>query len=593
MRLRSVLFFAMIFVSTVPVLILAVWQQNKSLEQEINSVKEKHLLVAGNLTAALDRYVNDAKSAFETVANQMQTSDVGSDFNAMLKEMGFRFICHLNNQTTYQCARCVLRCPPSTELSAHFFASLSAARSNPQTAPDPVIISNLRKNLDGLPSFYLLKLNNDQSVTIGELDTEYPKQLQKAILFGRGGHAAIVDKSGQIIAHPLPKWVEEMKDISALPIVKKMMSGESGVTQFFSPAAKAEMVAGFNVVSASGWGVMVPQPFQELVEKSNALRLAVYGIAALGILIATAISWWLSGVLAKPLQKIAATAIRVADGDMTLRAETSTKFALRETSELTQAFNHMLERTHTTNRDLIDASDKALAASRVKSEFLANMSHELRTPLNAIIGFSDMIRNQRLGPVDNLSYLQYAKDIQGSGQHLLELINDILDISIVEQGKMALNKENVAINDLVKECSKSVSQAILGNGVTVSVDIPDDVPEIYADQRALKQITLNLLGNSAKFTPENGQITVSVRSINGQHILKFIDTGIGIPAEKLPTIVDPFVSSEINPYQSQQGAGLGLAIVKSLVDLHDGNLDVASVVGEGTTVTVTLPSGAR
>lgn len=590
MRLRSILFIAMLCVSTVPVIILAAWQQNDALEDEISSVKEKHLLVAGNLTAALDRYIKDAQAVFKTAANHLEHAGTDYDFSEMLLSLGFRHICRMDANGIILEAHCVMDCPAANQFPKDVFNALAKERAAAAINPGEVIMSNLLRNPSGAPSFYLVRANPDNSVVIGEMNTDYPRQIQKAVLFGRGGHAAIVDRLGQVIAHPLQQWVDEMKDISKLSVIQKMMNGESGVTQFFSPAAKEEMVAGFNVARLAGWGVMIPQPFLELVEKSNDLQHAVYGIAIFGIMIAMAISWWLSGVLARPLRKIADTATRVADGDMTLRASENDGFPLRETRELTQVFNHMLERTHSANEELKITSEHALAASRVKSEFLANMSHELRTPLNAIIGFSDMIRYQRLGAVGNPDYVEYAEDIQVSGRHLLDLINDILDISIVERGKLDLNKETLEIGEILRECIRFVEQSSHNKGLEFITEIADDLPELSVDRRAFRQVALNLLGNSAKFTPENGQITVSACTKNGQHIFTFGDNGPGIASDKIATITDPFVRSQSDPYKSQDGAGLGLAIVKSLVELHDGTLQVDSVFGGGTTVTVILPS---
>jgi len=590
MRLRSILFTAMLCVSTVPVVILAAWQQNDALEDEINSVTEKHLLVAGNLTAALDRYVSDAMVVFKTAANHLELDGADYDFREMLVSLGFRHICKVDANGIIQQAHCVIDCPTPGPFPKDVYNALAKERADARENPGKVIMSNLHRNAGGTPSFYLVRAYPDNSWVIGEMSTDYPQQIQKAILFGRGGHAAIVDRLGQVIAHPLSQWVNEMRNTSEISIVQKMMKGGSGVTQFYSPTAKQDMVAGFNVAAVSGWGVMIPQPFLELVEKSNDLRHAVYGIAIFGILIAMAISWWLSGVLARPLRKIADTAIRVADGDMALRASENDGFPLRETRELTQAFNYMLERTHSANDELRITSEHALAASRVKSEFLANMSHELRTPLNAIIGFSDMIRHQRLGKVGNPGYIEYAEDIQISGCHLLDLINDILDISIVERGKLDLNKETLDISEILDECTRFVRQSSLTKALQLKTQIPDNLPHLFADRRAIRQIALNLLGNAAKFTPAKGQVTISARCVADQHVIVIRDNGPGISPDKIATVTDPFVRSESDPYKSQDGAGLGLAIVKSLVELHDGELKVESVFGEGTTVTVSLPS---
>ncbi|OUR77845.1 hypothetical protein A9Q83_10055 [Alphaproteobacteria bacterium 46_93_T64] len=591
-RLRSILFFAMLFVSTVPVVILAFWQQQHTLKQEIDSVNDNHLLVANNLVMALDRYVKDAKIAFATSVHHNRTENKYSNFGDMLSSMGFRHVCAVNAEGYIKRQHCVKDCISSEQFSQPIFSNLSDLRQQAMENPGEVFMSNLVKNEKGQPTFYLLLTNDGEYLYIGELDTEYIKEIQQTISFGRGGHAAIVDSTGKLIAHPLPKWVDEMKDISKLPIIQQMMQRKSGVIQFFSPAAKADMIAGFNIVKATGWGVMVPQPFQELVDESNRLQMVVLAVAAIGILIATIISWRLSGVLSRPLCKISATAKQVALGDMSLRVEAMKGIPFKEHNDMTNAFNHMLEQIHLINLELIEASEQAQSANRVKSEFLANMSHELRTPLNAIIGFSSIIENEILGPVNNKKYVEYAKDVHCSGQHLLNLINDILDISVVEQGKITLRKEYVALEDVVSECSKATIESKLQEGVVLSTVIPENLPKMFADRRAMKQIVLNLLSNSAKFTPDNGKITVCASVANEKHVISIKDTGKGIPSHKLPTITEPFVRSEGNPYRSHQGTGLGLSIVKALVELHDGHLKIDSIVDQGTTVTVILPMNA-
>ncbi|NQW00452.1 MAG: sensor histidine kinase [Rhodospirillales bacterium] len=578
-------------VSTVPVALLAVWEQQQSLDREVASVSEKHLLVARNLTTALDRYIRDAQSVFLATGNHLSGDGKQFDFHEVLSTMGFRHVCVVDAEGYIQRLQCAADCVKTVQFPAAVFHSLASVRAQAQASPGMLIMSDLLRNQAGQPSLYMVRANAGGLMTIGELDTEYPQKIQKSISFGRGGHAAIVDSTGRIIAHPLDDWVAEMKDISGLSVVRKMIQGETGVIQFFSPAAKAQMVAGYNVVPRTGWGVMIPQPYQELVDKSNGLRLVGVAIAAVGIVIAIAISWWLSGMLARPLSNIADIAMRVADGDMTLRVPDSRRLHLRETRDLTHAFNHMLERIDSANTALEVASRQALAANRSKSEFLANMSHELRTPLNAVIGFSDMIRHQRLGAIDNAVYVQYATDIQLSSQHLLELINDILDLSVVEQGKLILHKELLAIEPVIQECIKLAIESKFQNGAAFLTDIPENLPPLFVDRRAFKQVVLNLLSNSAKFTPRDGQVTLSVALLNGCHVISIRDTGIGIPKNKLATITNPFVRSETNSYKTQQGTGLGLAIVKSLVELHGGTLVLESDQDRGTVVTVTLPMG--
>tara|TARA_R110002110_G_scaffold5209_3_gene27009 strand:+ start:455 stop:2260 length:1806 start_codon:yes stop_codon:yes gene_type:complete len=243
------------------------------------------------------------------------------------------------------------------------------------------------------------------------------------------------------------------------------------------------------------------------------------------------------------------------------------------------------------SRDL--ALQDAERANEAKSEFLATMSHELRTPLNAILGFSDIISKQYFGPADeNGRYVEYAKDIHLSGELLLDLVNDLLDISTIEAGSKSLKLAQVEVKGLISESLKIVEQKAKLNGVDLLSDIPDDIPPLYADRRALLQVLLNLLSNAIKFTSSGGSITVSVNVSLSETGIVIRDTGRGIPAENLQDVMNPFVRTESDPHKTQEGWGLGLAIAKSLIELHEGRLELESKVGEGTIVHIRFPTPA-
>ena len=235
-------------------------------------------------------------------------------------------------------------------------------------------------------------------------------------------------------------------------------------------------------------------------------------------------------------------------------------------------------------------AEKARAedANRSKSEFLANMSHELRTPLNAIIGFSDVMRNEMLGQLSP-RYIEYAVDIHRSGQHLLDLINDILNMARIETGKLELDRAPIEASALVGDVVKTIESRAREAGLKIWIDMPA-LPPVDADRRAIKQVLLNLLSNSIKFTLSGGQITVSGRTENDLVSLTVRDSGIGIAEQDLPRITKPF--ERIEPATSGKrkgGTGLGLAVSAALVAMHGGQLKIESELGAGTSVTFTLP----
>jgi two-component system cell cycle sensor histidine kinase PleC len=236
------------------------------------------------------------------------------------------------------------------------------------------------------------------------------------------------------------------------------------------------------------------------------------------------------------------------------------------------------------------AMTRAEAANQAKSEFLANMSHELRTPLNAINGFSEIMTAEMFGPLGDPRYKGYSADILKSGQHLLSLINDILDMAKIESGKMTLYYEAVSVHDICEDAARLMRGRVEEAGLTLTLDAPDTLPEMQADHRGLKQVMLNLISNAVKFTPEGGNIRVEAHQTDtGLIQIAVTDTGIGIAAEDVTRLARPFEQVEGQHSKTTQGTGLGLALTKSLIELHGGEMRIDSEPGQGTTVAFTLP----
>ncbi len=242
-------------------------------------------------------------------------------------------------------------------------------------------------------------------------------------------------------------------------------------------------------------------------------------------------------------------------------------------------------------QELRFAKEAAEAANIAKSEFLATMSHELRTPLNAVIGFSEIMHNELLGPIGIDTYRQYAGDIMQSGMHLLGMINDILDFAKIDAGRLHLSEAEVDLVSVAERTVRAVAPQAQAAGVTVSVASATPALVAWGDERRLMQVLLNLVSNAVKFTPRGGSVELRLgRTAEGEVVVNVRDTGIGIAAEDLPRVIEPFRQVDSGHARRHEGTGLGLAICDRLVRLHGGTLSLASTVGQGTVATVTLPA---
>jgi two-component system cell cycle sensor histidine kinase PleC len=237
-----------------------------------------------------------------------------------------------------------------------------------------------------------------------------------------------------------------------------------------------------------------------------------------------------------------------------------------------------------------EARRHAEAASAAKSRFLATMSHELRTPLNAILGFSEVMKSELLGPIHNRSYKEYAANIHDSGRHLLQLINQILDLSRIEAGRYELDEGPVRLAAVVEDCLRLLNLRVESKGLCVTVECDRGAEPLWADARAVRQICLNLISNALKFTPPGGHVGITVAATpEGGQTLVVKDSGPGIPEEEIPRVMEAFGQGSLAPRVAEGGTGLGLSIVQSLVTAHGGTFELRSVLRKGTEAIVTLP----
>ena len=297
------------------------------------------------------------------------------------------------------------------------------------------------------------------------------------------------------------------------------------------------------------------------------------GAIGLALLLGFVLSWSLIG----PIQRIGARLSATASGDFTGHVDVSNRDELGALAANVNRMNDELRRLY----------KELEAASQHKSDFLASMSHELRTPLNAIIGFSQVLREGMVGEV-NEKQREYLEDILSSGNHLLSLINDVLDLSKVEAGQVELDVAPFSLRDALESGIVMVRERATTDGVQITLAESSDVNVVEGDERRVRQVIFNLLSNAVKFTPEGGHVDVSTTRVNGEVRVSVADTGPGIAAEDLERIFEEFQQTEAG-LEQREGTGLGLALSKRLVELHGGRIWVDSELGDGSTFVFTLP----
>ena len=403
----------------------------------------------------------------------------------------------------------------------------------------------------------------------------------------------ITDRNGVIIAH-LPRGDGGTAEIGTLlPQERRALVHAPGLGSVEShDAAGHSRIFGFDPVEAPpGEGLYIEVGLDKAGAFAEIDRdTLLHGLAILAAVVSAGILAWfgLHYVVRRPVKTLLQAAQRWRRGDWTTRvgaADSGSEFG-----RLGHAFDRMAEAISQRETQLIRARDEAESANRAKSSFLANMSHELRTPLNAIIGFSEVLQDQLFGPEASERYREYGAYINASGQHLLRLVNDVLDLSKLAAGQLELAESLVDVKSLLHECIDLVLAQARQKSVTIATNLPADLPLVLAGELRLKQALLNLLSNAVKFSRADGTIMLAAQLLDtGELAITIADRGIGMEPRDIPVALEPFRQIDHALSRSYEGTGLGLPLAKLLVEKHGGTLTLESALGIGTTATVTLP----
>jgi signal transduction histidine kinase len=586
LRLHHLLFIAFTIIAGAPIAVLALWEGSTSFQNELSSVRERHLLVARNLTTTMSRYVKDVEAVVGLAFESGALSHPVAGLTDLLTSLNVVHVCILAPDGTIETDLPGLAPGKPGPLSQPLLADLRALAAN---AHGQIAISNLYHTATGTPVFYLVKQFPAGRLGVGVFTTNYLVSLQQAIAFGDYGHAVIVDAKGQVIAHPFKDWVAASRDISGVPVVAAMMRGETGVGQFYSPAFNGNMISGYAVVPETGWGVMVPQPISELRRRADQVNEMATVIAVVSFGSAALMAWLLALYLARPVRSVAATAEAVLAGNDEVSVPAFRGLVPFEIRRLGAAFNTMLDALRRRAAETRQALRLAETSNVAKSQFLANMSHEIRTPLNGVVGMIELLQLTDMSP----SQRRYVETATQSSQSLLRLVDDILDLSRIEMGRLELERAPFHLPSLIHDVRVLFADQARDKGLTLWTSVPDALNlMLVGDKHRLLQVLSNLVGNALKFTSQG---TISLRCMADQQIgnalcvrFEVSDTGIGIPANKLGMIFEAFTQADSSMTRRYGGTGLGLSIARQLCQMMGGDISVESTMGVGSTFRFTV-----
>ena len=464
---------------------------------------------------------------------------------------------------------------------------LQALRVLRTEASGPRAIGNFRVSKIGVPLLDLVVSSTNSAVSplFVEIDARFICELLEQIRLQRGVTPVLIDHKGILVAHP---------DVATL--IGTSSGGVLGGSSITSPAGHGHyrgsdgsvVARGWYTLSWPEWTVIVDESADNRLEPVSAIAVRTALLFMAGLFLSVPLAIFFGNRVSNPVLRLRSVAEQIGQGNF----DVPTSSRKDEIGDLERALQSMAERlrdyTTSLEQKVSEKTAQLELANRHKSEFLANMSHELRTPLNAVIGFSDVLKEQYFGEL-NAKQAEYVKDINESGQHLLSLINDILDLSKIEAGHMDLDLSQFSLPMSIDNAMVLVRERALRHQLQLRTHIAPDVTDVVADERKFKQILINLLTNAVKFSYPYGWVEVIARRDTNGVMVTVKDSGMGVAPEDHAVIFQEFRQLKSDGRAKLEGTGLGLSLAKSLVELHGGRIWVESELGKGASFMFTLP----
>lgn len=613
--INRLLMFCFVLIALVPVSFLGVKLYHAAWDNAWREIYEKHRLLALNLASPISTYVDDHRAMLAMLAFLLHDNRAGHADAVLLDETlkkmkGFQSLVLMDGDGNAR-----LMVPADAARAQNERRAFSDEHCYLETllSQRPQISNVKYSPLSGQPTIILSQPvygpgHRLTGVLLGELGIDYIEQLRRTIHFGKRGHSAIVDHTGHVIAHPNPAWMQEIRDISSLPIVQRMMAGQTGVTEFYSPFVKAQMVAGYTSVPGIGWGIMVPQPKSEVEEQVHRLLYAQLSWAAGGLLLAVLCAVVLARWITRPLNRLAAGANHLVANAYQGSIPATAQRAPREVQQLRHAFGELIdglqasrEEVSALNRSLQQRVDEATRQLRESNsqlevalartdEFMSFARHDLRKPVAVITDIATCLQQglaQNQPPPPDLG--DTLGLITKSAEYMKSIIDDFFGKLAIQDGLISVATQSTQLNQLIELTVKSNERYADRKGIRLSTELAAELTAVDGDEVRLAQVLHNLVDNALKFSARGDAVRVRSYNDGPYAVVEVRDSGPGLTPEDLEKVFTKHAQLSNRPTGGEASTGLGLAICLHIVELHGGEIGVRNNAERGCTFWFRLP----